>query len=79
MRVQLSSRGHSGHHLWMRARGELQTLGASLEALLARVTAMVEQSGSDTTRDDELELVAIERGLASTLRRVHRLAARSLD
>jgi len=63
----------------VRARGELQTLGASLEALLARVTALVEDSAADASRDDQLELVAIERGLASTLRRVHRLAARSLD
>jgi len=68
-----------GHHLRVRARGELQTLGASLEALLARVTALVEDSAADASRDDQLELVAIERGLASTLRRVHRLAARSLD
>jgi hypothetical protein len=63
----------------MHGRGELQTLGASLEELLARVTALVEQSGPGTSRDEDLELVAIERGLASTLRRVQRLAARVDD
>ena len=71
--------GQLGHHLSVQGRGELQTLGASLEELLGRVTALVEQSGAATSRDDELELVAIERGLASTLRRVRRLAARTLE
>ena len=71
--------GQLGHHLVVQPRGELQTLGASLEELLGRVTALVEQSGGETSRDDELELVAIERGLASTLRRVRRLAARGPD
>ena len=71
--------GQVGHHLSVQVRGELQTLGATLEALLTRVTALVEESGAGSSRDDELELVAIERGLASTLRRVQRLAAKSLD
>ena len=61
----------------MQDRGELQALAASLRELLARVTALVERTDTETPRDDELELVAIERGLASTLRRVDRLNARS--
>jgi hypothetical protein len=65
-----------GHHLKVHGRGELQTLGASLEEVLARVTALVDETGPGTSRDDEQELVAIERGLASVLRRVRRLAAR---
>jgi NAD(P)-dependent dehydrogenase (short-subunit alcohol dehydrogenase family) len=60
----------------MQQRGEIQALAASLRELLGRVTALVENAGSDTARDDELELVAIERGLASTLRRVDRLNAK---
>ena len=61
----------------MHERGEIQALAASLRELLGRVTALVENTGSDTPRDDELELVAIERGLASTLRRVDRLTAKA--
>ena len=66
-----------GHHLCVQERGEIQALAASLRELLGRVTALVEHAGSDTPRDDELELVAIERGLASTLRRVERLTAKA--
>jgi hypothetical protein len=66
-----------GHHLSVQERGELQALAASLRELLGRVTALVEGTGIETPRDDELELVAIERGLASTLRRVDRLNARA--
>jgi hypothetical protein len=62
-----------GHHLRVATRGELETLTAGLEDLLARVTAIVERDGPGTTHDDEFELVAVERGLASTLRRLRRL------
>jgi hypothetical protein len=76
VRARLSSRAILGHHQSVRTAGELQALGASLEDLLARVTALVEQSEAETSRDDALELVAIERGLSSTLRRIRRLVAR---
>jgi hypothetical protein len=56
--------------------GELEALGATLEEVLGRVTDLVERSSGAAARDDELELVAIERGLASTLRRLRRLTAR---
>jgi DNA-binding response OmpR family regulator len=56
---------------------ELEACAASLEELLARVTALVERAGSGKERDDELELIAVERGLASTLRKLRRLTARS--
>ncbi len=61
----------------MQDGGELQAVGAGLEELLRRVTALVERQVG-APRDDELELVAIERGLQSTLRRVQRLTARAL-
>jgi hypothetical protein len=61
----------------MPGRGELETLGASLEDILARVTALIETGESSASRDDEIDLVAIERGLAATLRKIRRLAARS--
>lgn len=61
----------------MRGRGELETLGASLEELLGRVTSLIDEQSGTQHRDDELELVAIERGLASTLRRVRRLIAKA--
>lgn len=77
MRTRFVWRTPVGHHLIVQERGDLQALGASLRELLGRVTALVEGAGSDVPRDDELELVAIERGLASTLRRVERLNARS--
>jgi hypothetical protein len=63
----------------VRVRGELQTLSASLEDVLVRVTDLIEGIDEQATRDDQLELVAIERGLASTLRRLQRLAARVSD
>jgi hypothetical protein len=66
-----------GHHRAMQDPGELQAVGASLELLLQRVTALVEHQDRTTSRDDELELVAIERGLESTLRRIRRLASRA--
>ena len=77
VRTRLVRRTPVGHHLCVKERGEIQALAASLRELLGRVTALVENAGSDTPRDDELELVAIERGLASTLRRVDRLNAKS--
>jgi hypothetical protein len=61
----------------MPGRGELETLGASLEDILARVTALIETGESSASRDDEIDLVAIERGLAATLRKIRRLVARS--
>jgi hypothetical protein len=61
----------------MPGRGELETLGASLEEILTRVTALIETGDSSASRDDEIDLVAIERGLAATLRKIRRLAARS--
>lgn len=60
----------------MATRGELDALAAGLEELLGRVTAIIERDGPGTTRDDELELVAIERGLASTLRKLRRLTTK---
>jgi hypothetical protein len=60
-------------------RGELEALTGGLEELLVRVTAMVERDGPGTTSEDDVELVAIERGLASTLRRLRRLSAKSRD
>ena len=59
----------------MATRGELEALAASLEELLGRVTAVVERDAS-SSRDDTSDLIAVERGLASTLRRLHRLTAR---
>jgi NAD(P)-dependent dehydrogenase (short-subunit alcohol dehydrogenase family) len=73
----LSDAPPSGIICSVQQRGEIQALAASLRELLGRVTALVENAGSDIPRDDELELVAIERGLASTLRRVDRLNAKS--
>lgn len=61
----------------MPRRGELETLAASLEELLARVTGLVEREGATASRDASVDLVAIERGLASTLRRLQRLTAKS--
>jgi hypothetical protein len=58
-------------------RGELEAISDGLGTLLARVTALVERADDDATRDDLLELVAIERGLTSTQRRLQRLVARS--
>jgi hypothetical protein len=58
------------------ARGELEAIGDGLGTLLRRVTALVEQAEQGTSRDDVLELVAVERGLAATLRRLQRLTAR---
>jgi hypothetical protein len=59
------------------ARGELEAIADGMSVLLARVTELVERAESGATRDDVLELVAVERGLASTLRRLQRLTARS--
>jgi hypothetical protein len=61
----------------MAAKGELEAIGDGLSTLLARVTALVEHAEGDASRDDLLELVAVERGLASTQRRLQRLVARS--
>ena len=61
----------------MRAQGELEAISDGLGALLARVTALVEHASGDAVRDDLLELVAVERGLASTQRRLDRLVART--
>ena len=77
VRTRFVPRTSFGHHLCVHQRGEIQALAASLRELLGRVTALVENTRSDTPRDDELELVAIERGLASTLRRVDRLNAKA--
>jgi len=66
----------SGHHRRVRARGELEAIGDGLSTLLRRVTVLVEDAEHDTSRDDLLELVALERGLAATLRRLQRLTAR---
>jgi N-methylhydantoinase B/oxoprolinase/acetone carboxylase alpha subunit len=63
----------------MATRGDLEALTAGLEELLARVTAMIERDGPGTTSDDEVELVVIERGLASTLRRLRRLSSKLRD
>jgi hypothetical protein len=60
----------------VRTQGELDAIGDGLTTLLARVTALVEES-QDDARDDVLELVAVERGLSATLRRLQRLAARA--
>jgi hypothetical protein len=61
----------------MARRGELEALAAGLEEFLGRVTAIIERDGPGTTRDDELELIAVERGLASTLRKLRRLSAKA--
>jgi len=58
------------------ARGELEAISDGLGVLLGRVTALVEHAEHDASRDDLLELVAVERGLAATLRRLQRLTAR---
>ena len=61
----------------MEARGELEAVADGLRVLLARVTALIERTEDGAARDDVLELVAVERGLASTLRRLQRLTSRS--
>jgi len=62
----------------VRSRGELEAISDGLGILLARVTELVEHSSSgDAARDDLLELVAVERGLASTQRRLQRLVAKA--
>gem|GEM_PF-6344294 len=76
MRGRLVRCSSFGHHLCVHERGEIEALAASLRELLGRVTGLVD-AGSDVQRDDHLELVAIERGLASTLRRVDRLNAKA--
>jgi hypothetical protein len=60
------------------ARGELEAISDGLGVLLTRVTALVEHAEEASSRDDLLELVAVERGLAATLRRLHRLTSRPL-
>jgi hypothetical protein len=62
----------------MRERGELEAITDGLGVLLTRVTALVERAEDASSRDDLLELVAVERGLASTLRRLQRLTSRPL-
>jgi hypothetical protein len=57
-------------------RGELEAITDGLGTLLSRVTALVERAEDASSRDDLLELVAVERGLASTLRRIKRLTSR---
>jgi hypothetical protein len=57
-------------------RGELEAITDGLGVLLTRVTALVERAEDVSARDDLLELVAVERGLASTLRRLQRLTSR---
>jgi hypothetical protein len=59
-------------------RGELEAITDGLGVLLTRVTALVERAEDASSRDDLLELVAVERGLASTLRRLQRLTSRPL-
>jgi hypothetical protein len=61
----------------VRAPGELEAISDGLGALLVRVTALIEREPGDAARDDMLELVAVERGLASTQRRLQRLIARA--
>jgi hypothetical protein len=62
----------------MATRNELETLATGLEDLLGRVTSIVEREGTTSgVQDDGLELVAIERGLASTLRRLRRVIAQA--
>jgi hypothetical protein len=65
-----------GHHRRVHARGELEAICDGLGVLLSRVTALVEGAEHDASRDDLLELVAVERGLAATQRRLQRLTAR---
>ncbi|HEV3213025.1 MAG TPA: hypothetical protein VGZ03_06470 [Acidimicrobiales bacterium] len=60
----------------MHARGELEAISDGLGVLLTRVTALVEHAEGASSRDDLLELVAVERGLAATLRRLQRLTSR---
>lgn len=60
----------------MATRSELQALAGSLEELLGRVTSLVERDGAGAMRDETLDLVAVERGLASTLRRLRRLTGK---
>ncbi|HEV3328332.1 MAG TPA: hypothetical protein VGZ33_02955 [Acidimicrobiales bacterium] len=60
----------------MHERGELEAITDGLGVLLTRVTALVERAEDASARDDLLELVAVERGLASTLRRLQRLTSR---
>lgn len=62
----------------MATRNELETLATGLEELLGRVTSIVEREGTNSdVQDDGLELVAIERGLASTLRRLRRVISQA--
>jgi hypothetical protein len=56
--------------------GELEAISDGLGVLLSRVTVLVERAEDASSRDDLLELVAVERGLASTLRRLQRLTSR---
>lgn len=60
----------------MHERGELEAITDGLGVLLTRVTSLVERAEDASSRDDLLELVAVERGLASTLRRLQRLTSR---
>ncbi len=62
----------------MASRGELEAVAGSLEELLGRVTAIVERD-SATTKEATQDLVAVERGLASTLRRLRRLTTKLSD
>ena len=61
----------------MQGRGELETIDDGLATLLARVTALVEEAEGAASRDDLLELVAVERGLSSTHRRLQRMIGRA--
>ncbi len=70
--------GRVGHHRAMASRGELEAVAGSLEELLGRVTAIVERD-SATTKEATQDLVAVERGLASTLRRLRRLTTKLSD
>lgn len=59
----------------MATRGELEALAAALDELLGRVTTMVERDRA-AARDETLDLIAVERGLTSTLRRLRRLTGK---
>lgn len=62
-----------GHHGDMADRAELSSLTATLEELLRRVGQLTDKATEAGDDEASSELVSLERGLQSSLRRMRRL------
>jgi ElaB/YqjD/DUF883 family membrane-anchored ribosome-binding protein len=65
--------GDLGHHGVMADRAELSSLTATLEELLRRVGQLTDKATEAGDDEASSELVSLERGLQSSLRRMRRL------